>query len=83
MSSSLGETSAKLPHHCQSCPKRWGGLNTGHCKTCHETFSGITAFDKHRVNGKCKHPSEVGLVESKRAYPCWTFPADDAWWEVG
>jgi len=80
---SLTDEIAKLPHHCQGCPKRWNGYNTGHCKVCHETFSGITAFDKHRVNGKCRPPAEVGLVESKRAYPCWGFPSDDGYWEVG
>lgn len=75
----------KLPHACQHCGARWGGINTGHCKAagCHQTFSGITAFDKHRAGGKCKHPADVGLVESNRAYPCWTFASDgDDWWTV-
>lgn len=25
-----------------------------HCASCHKTFSGITAFDDHRVAGKCE-----------------------------
>jgi hypothetical protein len=24
-----------------------------HCGACHETFSGITLFDRHRRDGKC------------------------------
>jgi hypothetical protein len=69
--------------HCAKCDNEWGGMNTSHCAGCHTTYSGLTAFDKHRVGGRCATPAEAGLVQSSRAYPCFSFPADpDAgeWW---
>lgn len=62
----------ELPHTCAKCTNRWSGANTAHCATCHNTFTGVAAFDKHRQNGKCAHPAEVNLtLNPTRAYPCW------------
>lgn len=41
--------SSELPHGCGRCPVRWSGFNTAHCSVCHYTFSGVTAFDEHRI----------------------------------
>lgn len=76
-----------LPHHCAKCTGRWNGFNTAHCSACHLTFTGVTAFDKHRagnhsVRRYCLSPEEVGLVLTGRAYPCWGFPSDDNFWET-
>lgn len=66
-----------MTHHCGKCPSRWGGYNTAHCGACHETFTGITAFDKHRAGSHaqgtrhCVPPQEVGLIPSDRTYLCW------------
>ena len=66
-----------LPHHCPRCNLRWGGLKTAHCTACHETFTTVSTFDKHRAGSHasgtrhCLPPAEVGLVEAGRAYPCW------------
>jgi hypothetical protein len=66
-----------LPHHCPRCNLRWGGLKTAHCTACHETFTTVSTFDKHRSGSHakgtrhCLPPAEVGLVEAGRAYPCW------------
>ena len=49
---------------------------------CHQTFTGITAFDKHRdgshaqSNRHCLNPADIGLVDAGRDYPCWGFPGD-------
>lgn len=62
-----------LPHSCQ-CGARWGGANTAHCSAvgCHLVFSGITAFDAHRRNGRCISPQEAGLIlVGGRPYECW------------
>lgn len=65
---------------CLWCTAAWGGANTAHCGGeggCHETFSGITAFDRHRNQrgaGSCHTPAEVGMVDAGRAYPAWTIP---------
>lgn len=71
------------------CGAHWGGLSTGHCPACHRTFTGITAFDKHRTGShtegrSCLDPETVGLVDAGRAYPCWGFPGgSDRWGEGG
>lgn len=73
---------AKLPNECGTCQARWGGYNTAHCSGCHLTFTGLSAFDKHRDGSHakstrhCVSPESVGLIEAGRAYPCWGFPGD-------
>jgi hypothetical protein len=68
----------QLPHHCGKCDNRWHGYNTAHCGACHQTFTAVTAFDKHRTGShsrgtrRCLPPAEAGLVLSSRSYPCWT-----------
>lgn len=57
---------------CARCPARWGGYNTSHCGACHETFSTVGNFEKHRVRGQCVDPSSVGLVKTKY----WATPND-------
>lgn len=70
------------PHSCNGCDNRWGGYNTSHCAACHQTFTGLTAFDKHRDGDHargtrgCMPPAAVGLVDASRDYPCWGFPGD-------
>ena len=65
---------------CARCPARWGGLKTAHCDACHQTFTVVAAFDKHRAGSHthddrhCLDPAAVGLVDAGRAYPCWGFP---------
>lgn len=74
-------------HGCARCPNRWGGFKTAHCGACHRTFTGLTAFDKHRTGSHtndtrhCLPPESVGLVNAGRAYPCWGFSGegDDRW----
>lgn len=70
---------------CAHCAARWGGLNTSHCSKCHATFTGLTAFDKHRDGSHarstrhCLPPEKVGLIDAGRAYPCWGLPAETDW----
>lgn len=70
---------------CPKCDGGWTGFNTAHCTGCHSTFTGITAFDKHRTGShakstrSCLDPDTVGLVDAGRAYPCWGLP----WTEGG
>lgn len=76
---------ASQPHGCGKCQKRWGGYNTSHCSGCHETFTSLSAFDKHRTGShasgsrRCLPPAEVGLVSAGRNYPCWGMEGDDRW----
>lgn len=68
---------------CGRCPARWGGKKQTHCGSCHETFSGIWAFDKHRSSGMCvKPPWKAGLVRSERVgYTLWAIPGSDERWD--
>lgn len=51
---------------------RWTGLSTCLCFQCREVFSSVSGFDKHRKAGRCREPSEVGLVRNKKGY--WSHP---------
>ncbi len=39
-----------------------------HCSVCHRTFSGVWGFDKHRRNGVCLDPAELGMVEAGQVW---------------
>jgi hypothetical protein len=77
------------------CGARWTGYRIAHCGGdggCHATFTGITAFDAHRIGQhdpagrpghkvapgprRCIDPASVGLVDAGRAYPCWGWPGE-------
>lgn len=38
---------------CSKCGKRMPN-SAYHCSTCHESFSGLTAWDAHRADGECQ-----------------------------
>lgn len=65
---------------CPRCQARWSGFKTAHCTSCHETFTTVSAFDKHRAGQHdndtrhCLNPATVGLVPARRTYPCWGHP---------
>lgn len=44
-----------------------------HCPTCHATFGGVTAFDRHRRDGRCVDPRALGMV---RRDGVWRQPMD-------
>ena len=73
-------TNARDTTSCPRCNNRWTGLKTAHCTACHETFTTITAFDKHRTGDHandtrhCIDPSTAGLINARRPYPCWGWP---------
>lgn len=37
-----------------------------HCSACHHTFSGVTAFDRHRRGGACLRPLAIGLHADRK-----------------
>ncbi|MCW2899963.1 MAG: hypothetical protein JWO67_2228 [Streptosporangiaceae bacterium] len=42
------------------CGRKWSGLNQAHCASgCHEHFSTVSHFDKHRATGHCQHPAAI------------------------
>lgn len=60
------------------CGAQWTGLAVAHCPTCHCTFSGISAFDRHRRDDKCITPGLAGLVPRLRrtGFVAWGFPGN-------
>ena len=62
------------PIGCSGCGTRWSGLNTCHCGGCHETFTSVGAFDRHRRGGKCLDPAEIGLVPANKPWTGWSWP---------
>ncbi len=61
------------------CGARWAGNRTAHCSVCHLTFSGVDRFDKHRRNGACVDPVELGMsLVGGRAFEAWGFPNEPA-----
>lgn len=67
---------------CRKCVRVWNGLAVAHCTICHESFSAVSSFDKHRSGskdgefsqGECSDPSLRGLVRNRHGY--WGMPSD-------
>lgn len=67
---SLIEARTAKPRGATECPRCnawWTGLNTAHCAACHETFTGITAFDAHRTGSHTE--SGESIVDKGRTEP--------------
>jgi len=59
---------------CGGCPSRWSGLARAHCSACHLTFTGVSAFDRHRsADDECLDPTTLGMV--LRPGALWGAPA--------
>jgi hypothetical protein len=58
---------------CSGCDKEWSGHRRCHCTGCHENFSSVSAFDKHRKDFACRQPAETGLV---LADGYWSHPGE-------
>lgn len=48
------------------CGQSWTGLRIEHCTSCHETFTGTTSGDKHRVG---EHHIDVGPTRRRCLSP--------------
>ncbi len=49
---------------CPRCRREWSGLAQCHCATCHNHFSTVGNFDKHRVTGRC----HIDTADLKQQY---------------
>ena len=63
------------------CPPEhvnWVGTQRCHCSSCHQNFSVVKNFDKHRFeksgDNYCHPPESVGLVLNKRG--TWQMPGE-------
>jgi hypothetical protein len=67
---------------CNGCASTWSGLSVCHCSICHRTFTGLSAFDKHRLRGQCCNPADRGLVRIVRqAWAGWGSAREDTRWQ--
>jgi hypothetical protein len=52
-----------LRHTCKGCDASWTGLKMCHCSACHQTFSTVALFDRHRSfegqHGSCRDPATL------------------------
>jgi len=53
---------------CIICSERWTSKSLAHCTACHRTFGGVGGFDKHRDNGRCIDPMELGMEIKERTW---------------
>lgn len=61
-----------------ACGRWWTGAERSHCGGCHQTFTGMSAFERHRKGLRCNDPASVGLVARFRPYGVlWGWPAPD------
>jgi len=80
--------------NCRNCKATWTGARIEHCTVCHETFTGATAGDMHRVGDhgiwegpdrrRCLTAAEMaekGMAQNDRGQ--WTSGKSNAWWETG
>lgn len=72
-----------------ACRKTWSGNRAAHCGGCHETFTGITAFDAHQSwpkgstpTGLCRLPADAGLEPRQQSWGVlWAMPnTGEQWW---
>ena len=77
---------------CNKCSASWAGLRIEHCPSCHQTFTGSTAGDMHRVGDhavfegpdrrRCLTADEMtekGMTQNDRGV--WTTGRNnDEWW---
>jgi hypothetical protein len=46
-----------------------------HCAACHVTFGGIVGFDRHRRDGRCLQPIDLGMADNGRGV--WRVPMNE------
>lgn len=65
-----------------ACGKTWSGNGVAHCSGCHENFSGVGLFDRHRsitgAHGTCVPPDQLRTTGGERVCELrdgvWRYP---------
>ena len=52
------------------------GDSTCHCSGCHQSFAGLQAFDRHRVDGRCPVPDPDVVDRGGRG---WSIDHERIW----
>jgi hypothetical protein len=65
---------------CNGCRNWWTGLGAAHCSSCHQTFTGVSAFELHRSGshaGGTRHCLDRQRSARRRtANPCSSPPTN-------
>lgn len=56
-----------MANTCGGCTAEWQSLLVAHCASCHNTFSTVALFDRHRVSYRCAVPSRLRVDSGSRA----------------
>ena len=87
-------TGLKSRHRQWESPSWWGdhlataavtggtGLGAAHCSSCHQTFTGVGAFEMHRSGshaGGARHCLDPATVRSEKTGEPLLVPADKPW----
>lgn len=71
------ERNAPRGYRCdENCSHRVPSGSQALCTVCHEVFGGVGMFDRHRSDGWCRNPAEMGLRLTERRV--WSAPMDRA-----
>jgi len=46
-----------------------------HCGACHQTFGGVTGFDRHRRGGECLTARDIGMHADRNGV--WRYAGPD------
>lgn len=66
------------PNTCGGCDATWTGTRPCHCAACHNTFSGLQHFDRHRyANHGCIDPATIPGIEYRNGM--WRGPQNNPW----
>jgi hypothetical protein len=49
------------------------GTSTALCTVCHESFNTVSNYDRHRRDGWCLNPEEIGLRKASTGH--WVYAA--------
>ena len=63
---------------CEGCDHTWTGLLIAHCAACHETFTTVQGFDRHRDSDHCRRPKFARRSDGLALY-AKSASAKDAW----
>jgi hypothetical protein len=67
---------------CNGCRNWRTGLGAAHCSSCHQTFTGVSAFEMHRASshaGGTRHRLDPATVRSERTGEPLLVSADKPW----
>ena len=67
---------------CNGCRNWWDRTGAAHCSSCHQTFTGVGAFEMHRSGshaGGARHCLDPATVRSEKTGEPLLVPADKPW----